>query len=145
MALAIATTPLQGEDVLSEISTDNGVTWKAIVCLIKQGVEATRNVNKTNTQCGQLIGKGTLDLNIPVEGAVNVDAPAGYVSYKDLQGMIKDFTSVMYRSKSPADGSKYYNGTNAYLTDLKLDVPVDNIATFSGTLTGWGDWAIAAP
>ena len=146
MSLAVAVTPAQGEDILLEVSVDGGTTWLKVFCLIKQGFDAARNVNKTNTQCGQLIGKGTLDFSIPVEGAVNVAVVAGYASYKQMQSWIDSFTALMARQKAPTStGADFYNGINCYLTDLKLDMPVDNIATFSGTLTGYGTWVTVAP
>jgi hypothetical protein len=147
MAIDIATVPVQGEDVLLEVS-ENGVDWYTLVCMIKQGWEATRNVNKTETQCGQLVGKGTLDITVPIEGAVNVVADdivdnAGFASYKKMQSWIKDFTPLQVRQLAPTgDGASFTNRSNAYLTDLKMDLPVDNIALFSGTLTGYGTWDI---
>lgn len=141
--ITVATTAVQGEDVLFEASEDNGVTWLKLVCLIKQDFEATRNVNKTNTQCGPLIGKGTLETGAPVEGAVNVAAPAGYASYAKLQEWMKEFTPVLVRQQSPTlTGSDLKNQTAAYMTDLKLSMPIDNIATFTAQFTGFGEWTI---
>lgn len=139
----IQTTPVQGEDILLEVSDDNGENWYKIVCLTKQGFEFTRNINRTNTQCGQLIGKGTPEMNIPVEGAVNVvpDEVGGFASYKKMQVWAKDFIALKARQVAPTgDGSSFINQINCYLTDIKLDLPVDNIAVFSGSLTGFGAW-----
>lgn len=142
MALNIATNAQQGDAVLAEVSADGGTTWLKLVCIIKQAFEATRNVNKTMTQCGQLVGKGVLDLSAPIEGAVNTDAPATYASYAEMQTWCKNFTALMFRQVMD---NGLYNGINCYLTDLKLDLPVEDIGKFSGTLTGFGDWTIAAP
>lgn len=128
--------------VLPEVSEDGGTTWLKLVCLAKQGFETTRTVNKTVTQCGTLVGLGPLDNTVPVEGAVNTDPDAGYASYFKMQGWIKNGTALMYRQVMDND---LYNGISCYLTDLKLDIPVDDIAKFSGTLTGFGTWDIVAP
>lgn len=144
----IQTVPVQGEELLLKVSDDNGANWYTLVCLVKQAFEATRNVNKTNTQCGQLIGKGTLDTSVPVEGAINVIPDdlvngAGFASYKKMQTWMKDFTALLVDQRHPDnDGASFANKINAYLTDLKMDAPVDNICTFSGTLTGFGAWTI---
>lgn len=146
--LNVATVPAQGEDLLLKVSEDNGENWLTLVCLVKQGFEFTRNVNETNTQCGQLIGKGTPSMNIPVEGAVNIteDATlngAGFASYKKMQTWAKDFTPLIVKHEMPEnDNTGFKNQVNAYLVDLKLDAPVDNICTFSATLRGWGTWTI---
>lgn len=145
MAIDIAMVPVQGEDILLEVSDDNGENYYTLVCLIKQGWETTRNVNKTQTQCGTAIGKGILDNSIPVEGAVNVveDVVGTYASYKKMQSWINDFTPLLVRQLAPtADGASFTNRTGAYLTDLKLDLPVNDIAKFSGTLMGFGTWTI---
>lgn len=144
----VATTPVQGEELLLKVSDNNGVDWYTLVCVIKQGIEQTRNVNKTNTQCGQLIGKGTIDRKIPVEGAVNVIPDdivnnAGFASYKKMQEWFENFTSLLVDQRHPDnDGLSFANKGPAYLTDLKLDAPVDNICTFTATLDGWGAWVI---
>lgn len=147
--LDIQTVPIQGDDLILEVSDDNGDNWYKIVCLIKQGFEFTRNPPKTNTQCGQLIGKGVPEMSIPIEGALNVVDDvlvdnAGYASYKKMQGWAKDFPALKARQLYPAGaGGDLTNRINCYLTDLKMDAPVDNIITFTGTLMGFGTWEIA--
>lgn len=133
--LSIASNVQQGEGVLAEVSEDSGTTWLKLVCLIKQGFETTRAVNKTPTQCGVQVGLGPLDNSVPLEGAINTDPAAGYASYSKMQEWIDDGTALMFRQVMDND---LYNGISCYLTDLKLDIPVDDIAKFSGTLTGFG-------
>ena len=140
--LNIASNVQQGELVLAEISADSGTTWLKLVCLIKQGFESTRQVNKTMTQCGQQVGLGSLDNTVPLEGAVNTNPTSGYASYENMQSWLKNGTALMFRQIMD---NGLYNGINAYLTDLKLDLPVDDIAKFTGTLTGFGEWVIVAP
>lgn len=137
--MATATTaPLNGVDVFLEISTDNGTTYKKVVCLIKQGIEKTRGTNETETQCGTIVGKGSLKRTIPLEGAVNDVITAEqttYLSYKELDAIIEAGNAVMVRIKHPAaTGDLLDLEGKAYLTELKLDLPVNNIATFSGSL-----------
>lgn len=142
----IATVPVQGEDVILEISEDDFVNVWTLVCLIKQSFNFDRQTNKTNTQCGRLVGKGTYDLSLPFEGAMNVveDAltnNAGYASYKKLQEWAKDFTALKVRQVSPTgDGQNFKNQMAGYLTKLNADLPVDNIMTFNGTFEGSGAW-----
>jgi predicted secreted protein len=152
MAIEITTNPLQGEDLLLKVSPDNGETWYTIVCLIKQAIEKTRNVNKTQTQCGQLIGKGVPDVTLPIEGAVNAPVPAvaddeGFASYYLLNKWFHDFTPLMFTQKlpeTPANSAAIgvFNEGKCYITDLKMDAPVDNIITFSATLMVYGTVAI---
>lgn len=149
MIQGINTVPVQGEELLLKVSDDNGVNWYTLVCLVKQGFKYSRNVNKTNTQCGQLIGKGTPEMSIPVEGAINVIADdivnnAGFASYKKLCEWADNFTALLVKQEHPEnDGASFKNQMNAYLTNIDMDAPVDNICTFSGTLEGFGAWTRA--
>lgn len=142
-----ATIVAQGEDLLLKVSDDNGANYFTLVCLVKQGMEKTRNINKTNTQCGQQIGKGTIDRGIPVEGVIDtsiVDEAGGYASYKKMNEWFENFTPLIVDQRHPVnDGANFANKGPAYLTDLKLDAPVDNLVTWSATLTGFGAWVIA--
>lgn len=140
MAVAMVTTaPVNGIDIFLEISTDNGTTYKKVVCLIKQGIDKSRGNNETETQCGTIVGKGSLKQSIPIEGAVNDVLTAeqvNYLSYTQLDAIITDGTAVMVKIKHPADTGAVVNlSGKAYLTDLKLDIPMNNVATFSGTLS----------
>lgn len=134
-------TPLNGDDILAELSFDNGENFETIVCLIRQGTEVSRNVTEVNTQCGLLLGKGVLNRNHPVEGAVNISTAAGYLSYAKLQEMINDWIPAIFRQQHGVEGANLLNQGSVYLTELSLDSPVDNIVTFTGTLRGWGSWA----
>lgn len=139
MALAVTTVPVQGKDVVLEISTDNGTTWKTLVCLIKQAFEMTRSLNETETQCGTIPGVGSLKKVIPFEAAVNVNVvgeQATLLSYKDLNAIMESGSAIMARQKHPnADGAIFNNSGKCYLTDLKLDLPINNVCTFSGNLS----------
>lgn len=135
MALVATTAPVQGKDVLLSISTDNGVTHKTIVCLTKQGNELSATVNETETQCGNIVGIGTVKETIPFEGAVNV-APAAeqHVSYKELKAIVKAGNAVMYKQSYATTPDVVDSEGKAYITDLKSDMPVGNVVTFSATL-----------
>lgn len=139
MAIGATTTPVQANDVVLEISTDNGSTYKKLVCLIKQGVEKTRSLNETETQCGVIPGLGPAKTTIPFEGAVNViavDEASTYVSYSDLLTIFEAGNAFKVRQKHPsADGAIFNFSGSCYLTELKLDQPVGNICTFSGSLS----------
>lgn len=129
-------TPVQGVDVVSEISTDNGTTYKKIICVTKKGWQIQNSANVTKTQCGPFVGLGGAEETVPVEGVVNVvtgDDADDYVSYAELKTLAKAGTSIMIRQQT-SGGTPYISNTGkAYLTDLNLDIPMDNVCTYSAT------------
>lgn len=131
------TAPIQGKDVLLSISTDNGTTWKKVVCLIKQGYELSMESTRTVTQCGALVGIGLATESIPFEGALNI-VPAGDastdLSFKELKTIAKAGNAIMYKQAYAATPAIIDSEGKAYLKDLKADIPVNNVVTFSATL-----------
>lgn len=136
MALSATTAPIQGKDVLLQVSTDNGTTYKTIVCLTKQGNELAATVNETETQCGNIVGVGTVKETITFEGAVNV-VPAletTFLSYADLKTIVKAGNSVMFKQTYATTPDEVDSEGKCYITDLKADMPVGNVVTFTATL-----------
>lgn len=139
MAINATKVPVHGVDLMLTISTDNGVTDKTLVCLTKQSNKISRSVNVIETQCGPIVSKGgSAKETVEVEGAVNLvltAEQAQYISYKELRSLIKDGTAVKVTQKYPEDGTGINIEADGYLSDLSLDAPVENTATFSATLS----------
>lgn len=139
MAVNATKVPVHGDELLITISTDNGATKKTLVCLTKSANSLTRSINKTVTQCGVIASKGgAADETIEVEGVVNVVVAAEnaqFMSYKEMRSLIKDGTAVQVTQANSTDGTGVEIEADAYLSDLKLDVPTENVATFTATLT----------
>jgi predicted secreted protein len=125
-------------DLLVSISTDNGTTYKTLVCLTKSANALTRAVNKTVTQCGVFVSKGgAAEETVTIEGVVNVVVAAenaNFLSYKELRAFVKNGTAVQVKQANSDDGTGVEITGDAYMSELNLDAPVDNIATFTATL-----------
>lgn len=135
MALVATTAPIQGSDVLLGISTDNGATFKTVVCLTKQGNELAATVNEVETQCGPLVGIGTVKETITVEGAVNIVPVAEtHISYKELKAIVKARSAIKFEQTYADTPDVIDSEGKAYITDLKHDAPVGNVVTFTATL-----------
>ena len=135
MPLVATTAPIQGVDVLFKISTDNGENYKTVVCLTKQGNELAASVNELETQCGTLVGIGSVKETISIEGAVNIVPVAEtHLSYKDLKAIIKARQPVMYQQTYADTPDVIDSEGKAYITDLKHDAPVGNVVTFTATV-----------
>lgn len=133
-------TPVQGVDVILEVSADNGVTYKKVVCMTKGGWQIQNPANITKTQCGTFVGLGGAEETVPVEGVVNIIDSADaseFISYNELKGFAISGTPLLVRQQVPASGGGnpvLSNTGKAYLTDINLDVPMDNVCTFTATL-----------
>ena len=129
-------TPVQGIDVITEVSADNGTTYKKLVCMTKGGWQIQNQANVTKTQCGPFVGVSGAEETVPVEGVVNViagDDATDFVSYAELKAWVKAGTALLVRQQTGGATPYVTNNGKAYLTDLNLDVPMDNVCTFTAT------------
>lgn len=138
----------QGQEVLLRISEDNGTTWLYLVCAENQTNDATRDMKERTTQCGTIVGKGaSVKRNIGFKGVYNriTDAVAsgeGYASGKNLKTWLKDGTALIVE-QVVGDGTTYKNKSNAYVSNYKEDIPVDDVIGFDVSFFMWGTWTIA--
>jgi hypothetical protein len=128
---------INGKDVKTEVSFDGGTTYLELVCETGGGIDITSSPKSTPTKCGTKTAAGVPEWSIPIEGIVET-APAGTeASYEQLLGAIIAGTAlkVKLRSPNPA-GTDFYHAGDCVITDLKLSLPAEDYASFTGTLSG---------
>jgi TP901-1 family phage major tail protein len=131
--------PVQGKDVVLQISSDSGTTFKSLICEISNGFSATRETNSITTKCDD--GTTTRSLGAysweMTADAVADTAPTALtqVSYLDVLAL---FTAgTLLTVKIAATGDYFHSGT-AYITSLELTNEVNGVSEFSLTLSGSG-------
>lgn len=133
---------IQGELAPIMVSSDGGITWKAIVCLETASVPLVTTVNEVETNCGVAVGLGAIKFN-PTGSAVCEASPTvAQVTYKDMVGWQGAKTLIMFKVEYPGSGGTYgqnvaLSGT-CYVTNTNLTTQVGQVIKFTFTLSGTG-------
>jgi len=135
-------TTVQGELAPLYLSSDDGVTWKTLVCLETYKVPLDTTVNEDETNCGVAVGLGAIKFK-PSGSAVMEAAPDNsMVTYKDMVGWQVAKTRLMFKTEYPGSGGTY--GQNIALsgfcrvTSTSLTSQVGQVIKFDFTLNGEG-------
>jgi predicted secreted protein len=132
---------IQGNDVNVEISTDNGTTFKTLICETRSGVSIQRETSSTQTKCNAgvaQLGIGALSWSLSFDAVADTDPSASQVTYADMLTLITAGTKVVGRIQYNTSGTEFYHKGDVYVTDLTLDAATGETVQFSGTLSGTG-------
>lgn len=133
---------IQGELAPLYLSTDIGVTWKALVCLETYNIPLATEVNEVNTNCGLAVGLGPVKFT-PQGSAVCEATPTGaQVTYHDMVNWQVQKTLLMFKTEYPPSGAQYganiaLSGT-CYVTSTDVTAQIGQVIKFTFTLTGTG-------
>jgi hypothetical protein len=127
-----------------ELSADNGVTYKVLICVVGWTVNLQTQTTTTDTQCGRIIGTGVIAFN-PTVQAVCDQAPSN-VQVSMLQCILWQTakTSLKFRVQSPASasfslGASYYLTGTCIITDTTITDQTNDPIKFSVTILGQGN------
>jgi len=140
---------IQGSTQSVDISTDNGSTWKSLICLRTSSVNGSVDSTVEQTNCGTFTSIGKPNMTVDFD-AICETAPGGSeVSYSSLLGYFNAGTQVLVRVQNPvvsgsSAGASYYQSFDAYLTSLTLNQSTTEFINFSGTFTSNGTIDITA-
>lgn len=135
---------IPGKDVVLEISTDTGTTWKKLICEITNTGNKTRETQVAPlTKCdtaasAQEITPLGYTWTYDFEALVDTAPTSTQVTYSDLLTLFINASSFMVRRQYDATGSEFYEAGTAYVTSLSSASPVDGFVNFTGTLNGSG-------
>jgi predicted secreted protein len=141
---------IAGKDVVTEISTDAGVTWKKFICEITNTVNKTRETTTSPlTKCDTASAAQEITLlgyswTTDFEALVDTAPTTSQVTYQDINTLFVNGTSFQWRRQYDNTGSEFFESGSAYVTSLSSPAPVDGFVGFSGTLTGTGALDITA-
>jgi len=138
----MAHTPIQSVDSPIEISSDNGVNWKVIICVSSWTVPITTNSTDTATQCGLFVGLGAIQFNPTIQAVCSYEQGFIEASYNDCLTWQVGKTPLLFRVQSPVFGSyalgeAYYLSGSCYVTDTSLIDNTNDPVKFSVTLKGF--------
>lgn len=124
---------IQGKDIVIQISSDAGVTYKTLICLETLTVDMSSATNERETRCGTKTGvspnKATMTGTFVWD-----DAPGGTeVSGPDMLSWKNANTSVLVKAVHVTTPAKFFVQGAAYLTALTLNAPSDDV--FDGNFT----------
>lgn len=135
---------VRGQDVLLQISSDTGTTWKDIICLTTNTVNRTRETQTAPfTKCNvataaQEVTPLGYSWEMTFDALVDTSPTASQVTFKDMQLLFDNGTTVMVRQQYDGTGSEFYDVGTAILTSLTSERPADGFVQFAGTFTGSG-------
>lgn len=138
---------IAGKDIVLQISTDDGTTWKDLICEISNTGNFNRDTTTSPlTKCDTASAAQELTLLGYTWGfdfeALTDTAPSGtQVTYADLLTLFVNGTDFLV--KRAVTGEFYESGT-VYLTSLSSPATVDGFHSFSGTMSGSGAIDITA-
>ncbi len=125
---------------------DNVSAYKPVACLTSNSLAQTRNIIESQTKCdpGLVIkDAGSLTYEITFEGnyidtTSTGSADADKVSHDALKVLLETGAAETWKMDTGLTDTTAYYGTGIF-SDLTLDAAAgDELATFSGTLSGSG-------
>lgn len=140
----MSVTALQSSQVPFYVSTD-GIDYKMIVC--KRGIRI--NINDSNvaseaTDCGPILGIGSVDWDFELDAILNISPDAGVQeSYEQVLYWKVNQTLLYVRFNHPdSAGTNFKHQGQAYLTNLTGQVQQGNAMNFTAKFTGTGTLTI---
>lgn len=133
---------ISSNDVVTEVSTDSGTTWKELICESEGGFEFNRDKTEApRTKCdaaetGKTITPTGYSFVFNFTGYVDDSPTASQVTYADCQSWALNKTAVMVRRVKTGE---FYQAGTCYLMALSESSPTDDYVLFNGTFEGTGD------
>lgn len=122
-------TYVQGGSVLQYISTDDGATFKTLVCLTENGFSGTKSSSTVDTKCGSLTATGSVDITFTGTGVVDVDPDNDEMSFNDLKALFSSGAEFIIVEKNV--GNTMFLGGAGVLTDLSDTNTQGSYSTFT--------------
>lgn len=135
---------IQGKLVNTEISLDNGSTWKTLICETSSGADFTREtttapVTKCDNETSPTeISLGAYSWTFPFDALVDDDPETSQMTYGDMLALLVNGTKVKLRRQYDNTGSSFFVSGDAYLTTLSEQSPAGEFVSFSGEFSGTG-------
>ena len=123
----------------------DGAAYKPLACLTSNSLSQTRNIIESQTKCSPgLVIKdaGSLTYEITFEGnyldTTSTGASTTLASHDAIKSLLELGSSYDWKMDTGLTDNAAYYGTGVF-SDLTLDASAgDELATFSGTLSGSG-------
>jgi len=137
-------TEISGSLVLNRFSTDDGVTWKTIVCETDSEITGNSTVTETKTKtCGTMTAVENDAMTVTGNGVAGGDLAADQASYQDIQILRYAKTRILFERRNLASGTLTegeisYALFEGYFNQCTETSPTDDITKFSWGVTSTG-------
>lgn len=139
----MASNTLQAVNFPIQLSFDNGVSWKNLVCLTTYSLPLTSANTETQTFCGVEVGLGIVSTK-PTGTAIcrTYDALANTeVTYGELAILLTSQTLFQFRVMAPTSGSAgrdIFVSASVYCTDCAINFTAGSLVEFTWTFSSTG-------
>lgn len=136
---------IKGKEVVLQLS-QNGSTWKQIVCEVGHSLNLSRSTNSVETKCyGGTVSTsvGALSGTIDFTGIFETQPSATDLSGDDILGYLSNANLLFWREMHGVAGDELYRSGRGYVTSYTEDKQVADSVTCDFTLTIDGAVAIA--
>lgn len=142
---------LSGRLILNQISVDDGVTWKTIVCEKDSTITGTSASTTEKTKCEDFTVTSNDPTKVSGSGVAVGDFEATEMSYMDMQVLRDSLTEVLFRRMNSAysgilAGELTYAKFSAFITEVsETSTTVDSVQfNWAVISTGTVDWDSAS-
>lgn len=133
---------IQSKDLPLELSFDNGVTWKELICLTNYTSNLSATTTDTETlTCGRLVSPGTPAFDFSGEAVCDLEPAAGQVSLRDLETVLLAQTTILARQQYNTNGSigsLYYKRGEVVVESANNKPTPNDYVKFDFSLKGTG-------
>ena len=131
---------VEGGNMLLFIDPNGGNAYDIVVCLTSVSKADSVTVVDASSACGPDKSPGTIELSYAFEGQHLQDPDSGKISGTDLRFLLRDEQTIgwMIAPETPVTGDEIESGTG-FLSELSSTYSFDSVATFSGTISPYGD------
>jgi hypothetical protein len=139
---------INAKDMPIELSFDNGVTWKVLVCLKDINIPLQTPTTAEDTYCGKKVGVGEVEFNPSGNAVCETRPDSDEVSADDLIEKMKAGTSFLWRVQNPTSGSVGYGlylSGSCKCTQVNITGTANGLVNFAFTLTGEGTLTTTKP
>lgn len=143
-----ANSSIQSVNMPLQLSFDNKVTWKDLVCLTDYQIPLNSPLTATDTFCGKKVGVGNIEFNPSGTAVCEVIPLTTEVSAPELLDAQNGKTSIHFRAQNPQAGSVgllLYIAGSCKVTNVTIIGTANNLITFTFQLTGEGVIELTAP
>lgn len=128
---------VQAKDVVLQLSED-GVTYKPVVCEIDHTYNREKSVNTVETKCyggTTYVSLGAKSGTIEFTGAFETLPGTGNVSANDINSYFENDTYLYFKIEYPSGGASMYRQGRGYITSLSEPSAIGDLQQFTFTLT----------
>lgn len=143
---------IQASGIPIKFSSDNGVTWKTLICLKNYNVPITRSTNESETFCGKSVGLGALSFNPQGNAVVSTTPDSDEVTLYQMLIWITSKKELLFRTAYPESsgvlgsiGDEFFIKGSCFIVSINPIFATNDVVNFDFEARGFGELDIANP